>query len=242
MKPLSRIQSESTLDAVEHRNSAAGLVAAALLLAAVTAPALAQGPQGTAAWLRGQQAQALKPSRRQPGSSDRDKGFMQKVAADAMMQVELSKVAVERAQSPEVRQFALESVENLAKAAGALHAMAQAMGVQLPQQLSAQAEKLKQALAAEKGTLVDSEYMAHIVPASTVTVNLFKDQAENGSIPKLKQFAEEMQPKLERRQRTAKQLAENLGARPATHQAGQPQQPTRKLASGSLSNPSPKKP
>lgn len=192
---------------------------ALLPIAAVGTIALAQPPSAPPAQSTGPASQM----KQQTPMSDQDRTFIQKAAQGGMMQLELSKIAVERTQSPKVKQFALQSVENFAKAGGMLSAMAQSMGMQLPQQPPPEAKKLGHALAADRGKLLDQEYMALIVPASTVAVNLFKSETEGGQNPKLREFASRMLPKLEQHHKMAVQLSENMGARQASRASPSPQ-------------------
>ena len=164
------------------------------------------------------QAQAPAPMakpQRAPLSAQ-DKAFIQQAARGGMMQVQLSKFAVERSRNPKVKRFALKSVVAFSKAGGMLSAMAHGMGMQLPQQPPAMAQKLGSALAADRGTLLDQEYMAQMVPASTVAVNLFKSEANGGQNPKLRKFASRMLPKLEQHQKMAVRLSQNMGVRQAS--------------------------
>lgn len=183
------------------------------------------------------------PGQSQPESasksalSQKDKDFVQHIAKGGALQIELSKVEVQHGQNPKEKQFALQTVENMSKAAGMLHAIASNLGMKLPEQPPADVQKLKQALAADNGSLVDSEYIAQMVPASTVAVNLFKDEASNGQNQKLVEFAKQMLPKLEKHQQMAVQISENTGKKTA----GQ-QQPAESSTTGASHGASPAAP
>lgn len=161
--------------------------------------------------------------------SDQDKAFIKKAAQDDTMQVELGKLAAGQAQSPKVRRFALQSAETFSSAGGTLEAIARNMGAQLPQQPDPDTRKLAQALAADPTAVVDEEYLAQIVPASTVAVNVFESEAEGGQNPKLKQFASTFLPKLRQQRNTAVRLAENPGPRGPKRNRAFPPQPAGKL-------------
>ena len=143
--------------------------------------------------------------------SDKDKAFVQMAVKGGALQIELSKVEAEQGQSPQVKRYALETVENMSKAAGMLHALASNFGMNLPQEPPQDVEKLTKALSQDKGDLIDSEYMARLVPASAVAVNRFKDEADDGQNPKLVGFAKQMLPKLEQHQKMAVRISETVG-------------------------------
>lgn len=152
--------------------------------------------------------------------SAKDKEFAQKVAKGGALQIELSKVELQQGQNPQVKKYALQTVENMSKAGGMLHAIASNFGLSLPEQPPPDVQKLAQALAADHGKLVDSEYIAQLVPASTVAVNLFKDEENNGKNPKLVHFAKQMMPKLQKHQKMALQISENMGKSTAQQHPG----------------------
>lgn len=136
---------------------------------------------------------------------------MQKAAQSAMTEVDFGKLAAEKAPSPSVRQFALRSVATFSRAGGMLNALAGDAGVTLPRQPSPDARKLTEALAHDPAGVIDEEYMAQVLPASTMTVSLFESEAQNGRNPKLKQFATRMLPELQQRRNLAVRLSKSPG-------------------------------
>lgn len=118
----------------------------------------------------------------------------------------------------------MTTIANMSMAGGMLHAMAKEAGIDLPQQPPDDVKKLRDGLAADKGGTLDHEYMAQIVPASTVAVNMFKDEVSKGENPKFVQFAKQMLPKIEKHQQMAVQLSQNMGVAQAKKEqpAGQP--------------------
>lgn len=197
----------------------AAFVLSAVAAALATAGALARTPQST---------QSQPPAPQAAPLSDQDRAFIRKAARGGTMQVELGKLAAEQAQSPEVRRFAAQSVETFSSAAGTLDAIARNVGAQPPQQPDPDTRKLAQALAADPAAVVAEEYLAQVVPASTVAVNLFESEAEGGRNPKLKQFASTFLPKLQQQRNGAVRLAENPGPRGPKRNRAFPPQPAGK--------------
>lgn len=73
------------------------------------------------------------------------------------------------------------------------------------------ARKLTEALAHDPSGVIDEEYMAQVLPASTMTVSLFESEAQSGQNPKLKQFATRMLPELQQRRNLAVRLSKSPG-------------------------------
>jgi putative membrane protein len=140
-----------------------------------------------------------------------------------MMQVALSRIAATKTTNPKVRKFAVTTIANMAQAGGALHVMAKMAGKELPQQPPADVQQLARGLSADTGGTLDHEYMAQIVPASTVAVNLFKDEGQKGENPQLVAFAKKMLPKIEQHQKMAVELSQNMGQQQAKAEKGVPQ-------------------
>lgn len=144
--------------------------------------------------------------------SSQDKAFMHKVAKGGALQIALSKVEVQQGKNPKVKKLALQTVENMSKAGGMLQAIANGLGTSLPQQPPEAVQRLKSALAADNGSLVDSEYLAQLLPASTVAVNVFKDEIDHGKNPKLVHFAKRLLPKLKKHRKMVVALSEGGSA------------------------------
>lgn len=179
----------SALVSSQWRGWKPAVVAAALLVAPLS-PALAQSHDmnGSATQASGQHSKLPEP----------DRGFLRQAAHGGMLQVALSTVAAEKANNPQVRQFAVKSLKNFAMAGGMLHTIAAQLGENLPTQPPPDVKKLRNALAADRPGQVDHEYLAMVGPPSDVAVNLFQSEVKNGKVPQLVEFARMVLPKLEK--------------------------------------------
>ena len=209
----------------------------AVALTAVTmltaGPALS--PAAHAQATPGPSAQPAQPQegKPQPGPtaanlSDQDRSFIQKLHKGGMMMVCLSTVAAKQSDDPKVREFAVKTLEDMGKAGGMLMAMAKASGIDLPKNSPDDVKRLTEALSKDTGSTLDREYMAQIVPGSTMAVNLFKDESKKGQDPKFVEFASEMLPKIEQHQQMAVDVSQNMGVSQAKQEqkeqkAGQPE-------------------
>ena len=174
-----------------------------VLLALSGAAAVAQ-QQGQAQQVQEEQAQ-------QALLSEQDVEFARKAARGGMLQVALSKVATKQASSQPVQQFAQQTVDSMSQAGKQLRSIAQQLGLDLPQQPGEQTQQLQDALADLEGDLLEREYMWNMVAASTVAVNVFEEEVEDGTNPRLVSFADQMLPKLQQHREQAVQIWGNVG-------------------------------
>lgn len=199
------------------------LVFAAVAALTVTVGAISAPAKTTAPSDHGQAAGHDESAARARPLSSQDRTFLHHVVKGSALQIALGRVAAKQAQDAGVKQFAAQTVKSFSKAARKLHAIVKHQNRRLPKSLPPGVKTLAKALAADHGTLVDTEYMGLIVPASMVAVNVFKQEAGNGQNPKLVSFAKTMLPKLERHYRMAVRVAHNPTKAPASGREGQAQ-------------------
>jgi putative membrane protein len=137
-----------------------------------------------------------------------DREFIEDAAKGGMAEVELAKIAQERASSPEVKQFAQKMEHDHSQANQKLRELAQEKGVTMPSgpKLSQNHEASK--LMKLQGREFDREYMDYMVKEHKKDVKEFKKQAEKAKDSDVKNFAQETAPKLEHHL----QMAENTDA------------------------------
>jgi putative membrane protein len=107
-----------------------------------------------------------------------DKTFMMNAAKGGMMEVELGKLAAQNAQSADVKRFGSRMVADHSKANSELMALAKEEGVSLPAAKSAGKWKS------------DKDYMDMMVKDHQQDLAEFQKEAQSGSDPDLKKFAE----------------------------------------------------
>ena len=147
------------------------------------------------------------------GLSAADRKFVREAAQGGMAEVELGKLATERASSEEVKKFGQRMVDDHTRAGDQLKEIASSKGVQVPQQLSAKDKLTKERLAKLSGEQFDKAYMADMVKDHTQDVADFQRESKAGTDSDVKEFASKTLPTLEDHLRQAKKIA------PVTHSA-----------------------
>ena len=120
--------------------------------------------------------------------SEKDKTFMKKAAKGGMMEVTMGKVAEQNGQSEDVKSFGKRMVTDHGKANDELKSIASKKGVQLPSKEHT-----------GKWTS-DKDYMDMMVKDHEKDLAEFKEEANSGSDPDVKKFADD----------TAKVIQEHL--------------------------------
>ena len=129
--------------------------------------------------------------------SHRDVKFMQKAAADGLAEVELGKLAQQKALREEVQQFASRMVEDHTNANAELKTIAKANGVELPGAIDRKHQKLMDKLSKLSGGDFDREYMEHMVRDHKHDVREFRELAKAKEASPVKAFAANTLPTLE---------------------------------------------
>jgi putative membrane protein len=127
-----------------------------------------------------------------------DKGFVDKAATGGMAEVKLSKLAMDKGQSMEVKQFARKMVEDHTKANMELKQIAEKQSIAVPTALDEKHQKVYDKLVKLEGANFDKEYMRAMAMDHDDAVKLYKDQSQNGQDPELKSFAMKTLPTIEK--------------------------------------------
>jgi putative membrane protein len=144
-----------------------------------------------------------------------DRTFMRKAAEGGKAEVELGKLAQEKAASPEVKQFGERMVNDHTKAGDELKQVAEKEGVTLPEKLDAKDAATKARLEKLSGDAFDRAYMRDMVKDHTEDVTEFRNEAKNGKDPEVKSFASQTVPTLEDHLKEAKNIAPKTTAQMA---------------------------
>jgi putative membrane protein len=180
--------------------------AAAALLA--LAPAFAQtegNNSGTSQTGHGAHGSTVES--KDKGQASQDERFMRDAAAGGMMEVELGRLAAERAASADVKAFGQRMVTDHSKANQQLMQLATSKGMTLPRELPADMQAQRDKLARLSGAEFDRMYMQHMVKDHKKDVAEFEKQAEKGADAALRTFAQETLPTLREHLTLAESLA-----------------------------------
>ena len=140
-----------------------------------------------------------------------DKGFVDKAAAGGMAEVKLSKLAMDKGQSTEVKQIARKMVEDHTKANMELKQIAEKKSLNVPTAMDEKHQKIYDKLVKLQGADFDKEYMRAMTNDHDETIKLFKEQSKSGRDPELKQFAMKTLPVLEKHDDMAHMDEEQVG-------------------------------
>jgi putative membrane protein len=140
-----------------------------------------------------------------------DQTFVKKAAEGGMAEVQLGKLAVDKASSPEVKQFGQKMVDDHGKANEQLKSLAQSKNITLPSDLSAKDKALHDRLSKLSGPAFDRAYMRAMVTDHTKDVNEFRAQAKSGADPDVKSWASNTLPTLESHLQMAKEANRAVG-------------------------------
>jgi len=138
-------------------------------------------------------------------SGSEDIEFMLDAAKGGLAEVELGKLAAERAQSDEVKKFAQRMVDDHTKANEQLKQIAESKSIKLPTEVETKDKALMQRLEKLNGAAFDRTYMNAMVNDHVKDVSEFKREANAGRDPQVKSFATSTLPTLEEHLQQAKQ-------------------------------------
>jgi putative membrane protein len=163
-----------------------GLLVGFVAIALSAAPAWAGG---------GRPDQKSEPSTWKRSTSDET--FVKKAAEGGMAEVELGKLAADKATSNEVKQFGQKMVDDHGKANDQLKSLAQTKNIMLPADLNAKDKALRDRLSKLSGPAFDRAYMRAMVTDHTKDVNEFRTEAKAGADADVKSWASNTLPTLE---------------------------------------------
>jgi putative membrane protein len=169
------------------------LVAGVAVVALMAPPALAQDTQQP-------QVQA---DQKQVAQEDRD--FATEAAQGGLMEVRLGELARQQAKSTEVKDFGQRMVDDHGQANDKLRQIAEQKGIELPQDLSEDAQATYEELQEKSGAEFDEAYVDAMVSDHEDDVATFEDYVENAKDAELRSFAEETLPTLKQHLEQAKQ-------------------------------------
>ena len=144
--------------------------------------------------------------------STSDKKFVREAAQGGMAEVEMGKLATEKASNPEVKKFGQRMVDDHTKAGDQLKEVASSKGISVPDKLSAKDEATKLRLSKLSGEQFDKAYMSDMVKDHTQDVADFQRESSSGMDPDVKNFASQTLPTLKDHLRQAKEIAPTTSA------------------------------
>jgi len=141
-----------------------------------------------------------------------DTTFMKKAAQGGLAEVELGKLATEKASSSEVKQFGERMVTDHTKANDKLKQVAIEEHVTLPDKLDAKDQATKDSLEKLSGADFDRAYMKDMVKDHKADIAEFEHESKSGENTAVKDFATQTLPTLHSHLREAEKVAPTVEA------------------------------
>ncbi len=132
---------------------------------------------------------ALVPVAALAAVSSGDAKFLKQAAEGGMAEVELGKIAQQKAMRDEVKQFATRMVDDHTKANDEIAKIAGANGVELPTKVDDSTRKEMEKLQGLSGPDFDRAYMKHMVADHRKDLREFRHEAKSHSGTDAQQFA-----------------------------------------------------
>jgi putative membrane protein len=144
--------------------------------------------------------------------NQKDIGFVKEAALGGMAEVELGKLAEQNGDNDQVKEFGSRMVRDHGNANNELQTIASGKGVTIPQQLDPKHMQLRDRLAKLKGAEFDRAYMREMVQDHDKDVKAFRQHAQSGTDPDIKQFAQKTLPTIEEHDSMAHDIVKSLTA------------------------------
>lgn len=173
-------------------------------------------------------AAVAEPSERQPSTlqnrqntteqnqnrlSSSDRLFMNRAAQGNLAEIRLSQLALQKASSDQVKQYAQQMIDQHTQATNQLTQIAGQKGVTLPRQIDAQHQQIERQLQRLSGASFDQAYMRAMVNDHAQTVALFQRQTQQGRDQDVVAFASELLPAIQQHYAMANSMIRNLANR-----------------------------
>ena len=205
---------------MQHPNLSRTAIATALIaigsMVASLGYAAGTGPTDTST-ATGPKAVASDTSKTQTGNTLKtsDRKFVTKAAEGGIAEVQLGKLAQQKASNDQVKQFGQRMVSDHGSANEKLKAVAGNKGISLPVQMDSSAKKEYDKLSKLSGAQFDRAYIGAMVSDHKKDASEFRSESRSGSDKDIKSFAASTLPTIEQHLQMA-QSAQQTVKRSAT--------------------------
>ncbi|WP_213803626.1 DUF4142 domain-containing protein [Granulicella sp. dw_53] len=145
------------------------------------------------------------------GQTMRDKMFLRKATEGDMAEIQLGKLASEKAESPEVKAFGQKMVTDHTALSEQMKPIALGMGVPPPKKLSKKDQAEFDKLSSLSGADFDNEYIAYMAKDHHKDLRDFRDEAQTAGDPVLKDAAAKGQKVIQEHTAMVDKLAKDKG-------------------------------
>jgi len=151
-------------------------------------------------------------TRRSSNANASDQQFLKKAADDNLAEVEMARLALQKASSQQLKIFAQTMVKDNGKARDQLERIGSSKCVDLPKGLTPKNKATKDRLAKFSGEQFDNAYMAEMLKEHKEDVATFSRERNSAQDMDIKEFAEKSLPTLESHLKQAESIAPELNA------------------------------
>jgi putative membrane protein len=155
-------------------------------------------------------AQEAAQENRLPSVTPAEQDFMRKTTEMNLSDIDMARLALQKSQNSDVRDFANMIQSDLTTALGDLSELMKDKGVSQPKIASAEARQDADRMAALEGPEFDREFINMMVADRQKGVEMFRDQIGIAMDADVKQYAEDRLPKLEMHLEKAQRLQSKL--------------------------------
>lgn len=134
-----------------------------------------------------------------------DKGFLEKAAKSAQMEIHMGRLGQQHASSPAVKEFAQRLVQDHQKAQQELQTLASARGLQFKEE-----HDKHDKLAKKHGAEFDKEFIKEAVKEHRKDVKAFEKEAKKAKDPEVRAWAEQTLPVLQEHLQIAERLEKEV--------------------------------
>ncbi|MBW8876090.1 MAG: DUF4142 domain-containing protein [Acidobacteria bacterium] len=175
------------------------------------APAFAQSPASSTSTTTKSKT-ATSTGTTASGLSSADRKFITSAAQGGMLEVELGKIAAQKASDPDVKTFGQRMVDDHSKANDQLKQLASQKGVTLSDKLSPAKQKDVDKYNKLSGAAFDRSYMSHMVTDHKQDVAEFQKESKSGKDTDVKSWASTTLPTLQDHLKMAQDTSAKLHA------------------------------
>lgn len=126
-----------------------------------------------------------------------DGSFVTQATQGGMAEVELGRLATQKAANEKVKQFGQRMIDDHSKANDELNGIVARKGMTAPTTLDSASESTKMRLSRLNGAAFDRAYMEEMVNGHKQAVALFQREADHGTDPDIKAFASKTLPTIQ---------------------------------------------
>jgi putative membrane protein len=149
-------------------------------------------------------------------ASAMDRKFVHGAAAGGFAEVQLGKLAMQRAGNPDVKAFGQKMVDDHTMLNNQMKPVAEGLGIPVPTMLDAKDQATYDKLSALSGEAFDKAYVQDMVMDHRKDLREFRQEAANGMDPQVKQAAASGAKVIAQHYRMANKLATEVGVTPGS--------------------------